>query len=53
MTDFEEGSNNDLTSIESDRDVLNFTGNDLSQDGRNNTKILTLNMLADVSVSAF
>jgi hypothetical protein len=30
MTDFEEGSNNDLTSIESDCDVLNFTGNDLS-----------------------
>ena len=53
MTDFEEGSNDDLTSVESDRDVPNFTGNDLPQDSRNNTKILTSHMSADASVSAF
>jgi hypothetical protein len=53
MTDFEEGSNDDLTSVESDRDVPNFTGNDLSQDSRSNTKILTSHMSADASVSAF
>jgi hypothetical protein len=53
MTDFEEGSNDDLTSVESDRDVSNFTSNDLLQDSRNNTKILTSHMSADASVSAF
>jgi hypothetical protein len=30
ITNFEEGSNNDLTSIESDCDIPNFIGNDLS-----------------------
>jgi hypothetical protein len=53
MTDFEEDSNDDLTSVESDRDVPNFIGNDLLQDSRNNTKILTLHMSANASVSAF
>jgi hypothetical protein len=53
MAEFEEGSNDDLTSVESDRDVPNFTGNDIPQDSRNNTKILTSHMSADSSVSAF
>jgi len=53
MTDFEEGSNDSLTSIESDRDVPNFKGNDLPQDSRNNTKILTSDISAKVSISAF
>jgi hypothetical protein len=53
MTDFEEGSNDDLTSVESGRDVPNFTGNGLPQDSRNNTKILTSHMSADTSLSAF
>jgi hypothetical protein len=53
MTDFEEGSNDDLTSVESDRDVRNFTGNGLPQDSRKNTKILTSHKSADASVSTF
>jgi hypothetical protein len=53
ITDFEEDSNDDLTSVESDRDVPNFIGNDLLQDSRNNTKILTSHMSANASVSAF
>jgi hypothetical protein len=53
MTDFEEDSSDDLTSVESDRGIPNLTSNDLPQDDRNNIEILTSDMSADVSVSAF
>jgi hypothetical protein len=53
MTDFEEDSSNDLTSVEFNRSVPDFTGNDLPQDIRNNIEILTLDVLANASISAF
>jgi hypothetical protein len=53
MTDFEEDSSDDLTSVESDLGIPNLTSNDLLQDDRNNIEIPTSDMSADVSVSAF
>jgi hypothetical protein len=51
MTDFEEDSSDDLTSVESDRGVPNFTSNDLPQDNRNNIEILTYSSMQDRKAS--
>lgn len=53
MTDLEEDSSDDLISVESDRGVPNFTGNDIPRDNRNKSDILTSDMSANASVSAF
>jgi hypothetical protein len=52
-TDFEEGGSDDLISVESDRGVPDFTGNDRLQGNRNNVEILNSGVSANTSVSAF
>jgi hypothetical protein len=52
MTDFEEESSDEMTSVESDRDVSMFTGNDLPRDEGNNIETLTSDSSVNVSVSA-
>jgi hypothetical protein len=53
MTDFEEESSDEMTSVESDRDASMFTGKDLPRDDGNNTETLTSGSSVNVSVSAF
>jgi hypothetical protein len=53
MTDFEEDSSDDLISVEADRGVPDFTGNDRLQGSRNNVEILNSGASANMSVSAF
>jgi hypothetical protein len=53
MTDFEEESSDEATSVEPDRDELMLTGNDLSRDDGNNTETLTSGSSVNVSVTAF
>jgi hypothetical protein len=52
MTDFEEESSDGMTSVESDRDVSMFPGNDLPRDEGNNIETLTSDSSVNVSVSA-
>jgi hypothetical protein len=53
MIDFEEGSSDNLISVESDRGILDLTGNDRPQDNRNNVEVLDSGLSANMSMSAF
>jgi hypothetical protein len=53
MTDFEEESSDETTSVESDCDASMFTGNDLPRDEGNNIETLTSGSPVNASVSAF